>query len=186
MIFWTLTCSLFVFTLEWIKCQIDFKFNCMFLLKVCKSSKARFWMLYCHGWAVTSRSNPTDFSWTLKICSPKYIDMISQASKLRSHGTLFINSGCFYMHFTFHDAFNLPAFSTKVVHSSHLFKRFSAKSFCLHIKVRISWSHTTPREGVWREISNIVTLNESLRMSHGNFCGGICLPIRRGSEFDSI
>lgn len=142
----------------------------MYLLKVCKSSKARFWMLYFHGWAVTPRSNPTDFSWTLKICSPRYI---SHASKLRSHGTLFINSACFYMHFSFHDAFNLPAFSTKVVHSTHLFKCFSAKSFCLHVKVRISWSHTTPGEGVWREIPKIVTLNESLRMSNAGIFVGV-------------
>lgn len=144
----------------------------MFLLKVCKSSKARFWMLYFHWWAVTPRSNPTDFSWTLKICNPKYIDKISQASKLRSHSTLFISSGCFYMHFTFHDAFNLPTFSTKVVDSSHLFRHFSSKSFCLHIKVGISWSHMTPREGVWREIPNIVTPTESFKMSNtGIFVG---------------
>lgn len=118
----------------------------MFLLKACKSSTAWFWMLYFHWWAVIPRSNPTDFSWTLKICSPRYIDIIGHASKLRGHGTLFINSACFYMHFTFHDAFNLPVFSTKVVHSTQLFKCFSAKSFSLHVKVRISWSHTTPRE----------------------------------------
>lgn len=147
----------------------------MFLLKVCKSSKARFWMLYFHWWAVTPRSSPIDFRWTLKICSPKYIDIWSVRhpnSEVMAHR---INSGCFYMHFTFHDACNLPAFSNKVVHSGHWFKHFSAKSSCLHIKVRISWSHTTQREGVWREIPNVVTLNESLRMSDTGIFVGVCV-----------
>lgn len=63
------------------------------------------------------------------------------------------------------------------------FKHFSAKSFYLHIEVRISWSHMTPREGVWREIPNIVTLSESSRMSNPGIFVGVSV-YQWGSEFD--
>lgn len=115
----------------------------MFLLKIHKASEARLWMLCFHWWEVTPWSNPTDLSCTTKICSPRS----SQASKLRSRGTLFINSGCFCRHLNFCGALNLPAFS---VHSSHLLKSFSAKSFCEYL--------------LKSQDSERNTLNESLRM----------------------
>lgn len=136
-------------------------------------------MIFFHWWAVTSRS-PINFGRALKICNPKYTDMFSQVFKLWSHGTLFTNNGFFYMCYTFHEAFHLPAFSTKVITSSHFFRCFSAKSFSLNIKVRISWNHRTQRDGIWREISYIVTFNEGLRMSNTGFSVGISLYQQEG------
>lgn len=50
----------------------------------------------------SAQKKSINFGWTLKICNPKYTDMISQAYKLRSQGTQFTNNRYFYLHFTFH------------------------------------------------------------------------------------
>lgn len=142
----------------------------MFLLKIRKTSEARLWMLCFHWWAATPWSNPTDLSWTPKICGPR----ISQASKVSSHGTPFINSGHFSRHLNFRGALNLPAFSIKAVHSSHLFKSFSAKSFCENLLK----SQDSKRRSLDKN-----TLNESLRMCNsGIFVGDSVYQWKEGQN----
>lgn len=144
----------------------------MFLLKIRKTSEARLWMLCFHWWAATPRSNPTDLSWTPKICGPR----ISQASKVSSHGTPFINSGHFGRHPNFRGALNLPAFSIKAVHSSHLFESFSAKSFL--------WESLEVTGLQEKEFGQKYPQWKLKNVQQWNFCGRLCLPMKRGSELD--
>lgn len=164
-----LTRSLFLFTLEWIKHWVVFKCIERFLLKICKASETRLWMLCFHWWAATPWSNPTDLGWTTEICSPR----ISQASKLRSHGTLFINS---------EHCLGTSAF---VVHwiclpfQSKQYTPVTSSNLSLQNPfVRISWSHRTPREGVWAEIPQW-----RLRMCNtGNFEGDSAYQWKEGQN----
>lgn len=87
---------------------------------------------------------------------------------------LFINSGCFWRHLSFGGALNFSAFSIKAVHSSHLFKSFSAKSFCENL---LKSQDSKRRSLDWN------TLNESLRMCYtGLFMGDSLYQWKEGQN----